>query len=762
MNTLLAHRARIAAALMVGLLWTLVGCAPAPGVEIIRGPTPIPGGDARHSGDLSLGTPSFTLSFALKSEPPWGVAPGGLVDIGIRRQGALQPDFVSLVDFLPNGWQAGSTVTAEPELIRVSADEVRLVTRRSWQGAEFTTEFTVRADIDEVAIETTVHNPTSEVLSDMSSGYALWPDGGYVHGLGDLEGIEEGRRLETNASWSAFYDSNWLLALHADFDDHFLNFARDRLRQYSLQPGETRRFQARLQIGRDGDLSPVLRTLAQAAPEGVASVTGQILASDLSSPEDGVIVVEAITPAGAQRLGWARARAGVFDFQLAAGRYRLSAAAPNHAPSTPVEIILSAGERRSLSFTDLAPPAELVLRVRETDTQQPLDTRIQVLDGPHPAVGFFGQRVWFTELDQQGDLTLALAPGDYLLALSSGGGFSSAPVQTALSLGGDERRELTVLIDELIDPNHRGWYAADLHHHSDVLDGYTPPQFVLQSQLAAGLDFSFLSDHDATVNNAPLAKLSAQRSLPFIAGTELSPSWAHFNAYPIDTEATVTIAVNRSSAAEIFAEARRMGAAIVQINHPFIDYGYFRSRDAGVIPGGFSEAFDVVEISSTYPNEQTIPEVWRLWNAGQRAYFSAGSDAHDVWQEISGAVRTFARVEPPLSVTSYIDAVRRGHSYASAGPLIFPEIPFGSELEVETGTPLQLTFDLASVAGLARVSLIERGQTMDTRELAGISAAQDLSFWVSPEGPTWVSLVVEDVEGHLALSNPWWLTPSNH
>lgn len=81
---------------------------------------------------------------------------------------------------------------------------------------------------------------------------------------------------------------------------------------------------------------------------------------------------------------------------------------------------------------------------------------------------------------------------------------------------------------------------------------------------------------------------------------------------------------------------------------------------------------------------------------------------------------------------------------------------------METGTPLQLTFDLASVAGLARVSLIERGQTMDTRELAGVSAAQDLSFWVTPEGPTWVSLVVEDVEGHLALSNPWWLTPSNH
>lgn len=741
-------------------LWVLSGCTRQPGVTVAIGPTPIPGGDATHGQDISVSNSFFTLSFAAGSEPPWGAAPGGLVDIGLRRAGELQPDFVSLVDFLPNGWQAGSTLVSAPDVVRVSTDEVRVVTRRAWQGAEFVTEFTVYADLEQIAIETTLYNPTKDAMPDLSSGYALWPDGGHLHGLSGFEGMETGARTAGESTWSAFYDEYWLLTLYADFDDHFLNFARDRLRHHTLQPGESRQFSALLQIGADGDLAPVMATLAAGAAEGFAHLSGYIEASDRSKPADGAIMVESITAAGTEPLAWARARDGVFTFQLPAGHYRLVASAPHHADSAAQDIVLSAGEHRELAFLDLAPPAELILRVIEADTQQPLDARVSVVQGPSPAIGFFGQSVWFTELLDQGKLALSLAPGNYTLEISSGGGFTSAPQPLALSLAGGHREDLTVLIDELLDPNHRGWFTADLHHHSDVLDGYTPTEFVLRSQLAAGLDFSFLSDHDATVNNHAMATLSAERALPFIAGTELSPSWAHFNAYPVDTDALVSVPVNRSSAEALFAEARRMGADIVQINHPFIDYGYFRSDEAGVVPGGFSENFDVVEISSTYPNEQTIPAVWAMWNAGQRKYFSAGSDAHDVWQEISGAVRTFAQIESPPSVTAFIEAVRLGHSYASSGPMIFPVSPFGSELNFDKGESVELTFDLVAIAGLARVSLIEQGETVDTLELGGVRALQDLSFSVQPKDTTWFSLVVEDAQGNQALSNPWWLLPN--
>ncbi len=63
-----------------------------------------------------------------------------------------------------------------------------------------------------------------------------------------------------------------------------------------------------------------------------------------------------------------------------------------------------------------------------------------------------------------------------------------------------------------------------MHHHSDVLDGFTPPAEVFRSELAAGLDIAFLSDHDATRNNREMDRLASLCGLPFIAGTELSPS----------------------------------------------------------------------------------------------------------------------------------------------------------------------------------------------------------------------------------------------
>jgi prepilin-type processing-associated H-X9-DG protein len=51
---------------------------------------------------------------------------------------------------------------------------------------------------------------------------------------------------------------------------------------------------------------------------------------------------------------------------------------------------------------------------------------------------------------------------------------------------------------------------------------------------------------------------------------------------------------------EVFAEARRLGAIVVQANHPLIPYGYFANLSAGLVPGGFNPAFDLVEINEAF------------------------------------------------------------------------------------------------------------------------------------------------------------------
>jgi hypothetical protein len=397
------------------------------------------------------------------------------------------------------------------------------------------------------------------------------------------------------------------------------------------------------------------------------------------------------------------------------------------------------------------------VHVRAAGTRAPLDARLSVESGASPLIGYFGKSTFFTDLVGRGDAELRLPPGDYRLRVSAAEGFLTRAAFLNVRLAPGEERSLIAEVDRLADPSAEGWWGGDMHHHSDVLDGFTPPADVLRSQLAAGLDIAFLSDHDATRNNAGMHQLAVARGLPFIAGTELSPSWAHFNAYPLDPDKEIGIDVGRSSVQAIFAEARRLGAKLLQVNHPYINYGYFRSQRENAIPGGYSPEFDLVEVNGGGDNAETVRHAWGLWNAGQRAYLSAGSDAHDVWKEPSGTARMYARIEGPLGVEAFVAALKRGESYATQGPLLFPRERPGTELRVEAGASLALQIEVQSVNGLSSVMLVERGEIRETRMMDGSDQRQRLDVSVTPRADTWYAWVVEDRQGRRAWSNPVWV-----
>jgi hypothetical protein len=57
----------------------------------------------------------------------------------------------------------------------------------------------------------------------------------------------------------------------------------------------------------------------------------------------------------------------------------------------------------------------------------------------------------------------------------------------------------------------------------------------------AGSHLLFFIVHDSLANLAPLRRIAAQRRVPFITAVELSPSWGHFNAYPIAANRTLSL-----------------------------------------------------------------------------------------------------------------------------------------------------------------------------------------------------------------------------
>ncbi|MFM2085855.1 MAG: hypothetical protein RLZZ237_724, partial [Pseudomonadota bacterium] len=387
----------------------------------------------------------------------------------------------------------------------------------------------------------------------------------------------------------------------------------------------------------------------------------------------------------------------------------------------------------------------------------PLDARIVISQGQQPVVQFLGKKTFFTELYRKGKADVSLAPGAYIFTVSSGGGFLNESVQLPVQVHAGVQQRAEVVLKPFAEPATRRWFAADLHHHADQAEAVTPPADLARAQLAAGLDLLFVSDHDTMINLPELATIAGRRKLPFIGSMELSASWAHFNAYPLKAGQKLAIDMSTATVEQIFAEARRLGATTIQVNHPFIPYGYFASLDAKLAPGGFNGDFNVVEINAATPGDdvKVLQKLWQYWNEGKPYYLSGGTDVHDVWNDVSGRVRTFAQVEGQLTPASYSAAVKAGHSYVSAGPLIYPDTVFGTRLAKR---PATLGFDLQALAGIKKVELIGGGVVAASLSFDDFPRTRRVDF-MPTDNAAWYALIVEDRDGHKAYSNPVWIGP---
>jgi hypothetical protein len=721
-------------------------------VRVIHGPTPIPGGDARAAGDLTVVNDHLAFALAVQSPPPYGVPRGALVDLAPVKAGQIGHDTVVFADFIPNDWSAWPNRHQQVTVVRDTPQQAVVETVRDWGAVTVTTRYTLDADADRIHVETTMANGGATALTGLRSGMTLWPSAGYLFGVPGLEG--NGPAKAALADRVVAYDADWAVALHAPYLDNTDNESRDLYQAHSLAPGETRRFDAWLQVTPSGDLAPIVADEIARRHLPFGTLSGTVTGSDGRPVAQPVVVIAQ----GGRAYGWTLGDAqGHYRIALPAGAYTAYASARGYSETVPAPVALAAGGVVSRDFAGLQPPGTLHVQVSRAGGGAPLDGRIAIAQGQKPLVEFLGRQVFFTDLDRRGQADLTLAPGGYSFTVSWGKDVLAAPRTVAATVVSGQAGTLAVPIDVRFDPAARGWYAADLHHHADQAEAVTPAPDLARSQLAAGLDLLFVSDHDSLANHAKLQAIADRRGMAFLPGIEISTSWAHFNAYPIRAGEHFGIDTSDTDVHAVFAEARRMGAEVVQVNHPFIPYGYLTSLHDGVAPGGWDPGFDLLEINSHVPADdaKVLKAAWTYWNAGQRYYLSAGTDVHDVWNDLSGRVRAFAHPNGPLSALRYARALKAGHGYVTYGPLVYPDHMFGDTLRVASGGPFTLGFALQAVAGLKRVSLISRGEVVRTVDLTGPETHVD--FPLTAHGPTWYALIVEDAGGQRAYTDPIWI-----
>ena len=728
-------------------------------VSVEIGPTTIPRGDAQGPRDITVNNGVFVVAFAVDTAAPWGHARGGIVDIAVIKDGEISFDIASLADFMPNRWSSWPTTYQDVSIETQTAAEVVIKSVRDWGEVELVSTFRIREGVSKIHIITTMSNAGDSSLGGLYTGYVLWPDGGSLIGSPGMSVHLYNVKEDALTRWSASYDEDWALGLHVSAAEYSSYGGRDRYLQHDLQPGQTRSFEAWLQIEDSGSLAPLVRTEIDLLQLESGRISGRVMSTDGEPVNKPAVVVNK----NGKPYAWTIGNDGAYEFDLPVGEYDIYATARGYSQGAPKNLIVSKDSDTRIDFDDTMPPGTIHIQVADDTSGMPLDARISIESGLKPVIGFFGKDVLFTELDPVGELRESFPPGIYVLKVSAGGGFTSTPQLLEVEIEPGQTNAVEVDINIAAQPSRHGWYGADLHHHSDVLDGFTEAEFVMRSELASGVDLTFLSDHDSVVNNAEMHSLSHARGLQFIAGTEMSPSWAHFNAYPLDDGKAIDIVTSEATATEIFDAARRMGADIVEVNHPYSNYGYFETEESGSIPGGFDEGFDLVEIepwiSDGYQarNDKTLQRVWQLWNDGHRAYLAAGSDVHDVWRQESGSARTYVHVDGELTVASFIENLKAGHSYASQGPLVYPEVLFGTEISHSAGDALALNYSVQAVSGLKSVTLIGRGIEIDETVFDGVDTVVPVEFSVSPASSGWYSLIIEDMHGKFAYTNPVWV-----
>ena len=723
-------------------------------VSVTRGPTAIPDGEAGHAEDLTIANDHLAFSLAVESLPPWGVPRGTLVDLAAVKDGEMDLDRVAFADFIPDNWSAWPNDGKQVTVVEQSPERAVIEVARNFADAMVTTTYTLEKGSDRVHLVTEFDNRGDDPLAAIRSGYTLWPDTGYLFGVPGLGDAEETEASDALTDRMVAYDRVWAFALHAPYFDRISYQGQDMYLEHSLAPGETRRFEGWLQVVPSGDLAAVVANEIERKGLPSGRVHGQVEGADGQSPPDALVMIER---EGAP-YAWTLAEGGEYSLSLPVGEYRAYATAQGHSNSDTVDLDVTEGGDQTLDFDGLKGPGTLELSIKEAGSGVARDARLTLLEGQEPPVEFLGKKTFFTELDPAGHASLALAPGDYRFAINAGAGFTASQQSLEVSLASGETKQQDVSIDRLVEPNDENWYGADLHHHANILEGTTPPEVVVRAQLATDLDLTFVSDHDATTNHARFKQLSDARGVPFIASIEVSPSWGHLNPFPIDLEGELKVDPGTAPVQDVLAEARRLGAQVIPMNHPYNAYGYLRNLADGKVPGGFSPGFDLLELNAAVDNAETIAAAHRLWDQGTEVYFTAGTDTHDAWNDLTGRIRMMARVPGELTPDAFARALKAGHGYATEGPLLFPQDHgFGERLRlVEEGVG-SWTVRAFAVDGLKEARLVgAEGEVVERRSLEGQNDTR-LTFDVPGEQTTWVALEVEDVDGDTAWSNPLWI-----
>ena len=397
------------------------------------------------------------------------------------------------------------------------------------------------------------------------------------------------------------------------------------------------------------------------------------------------------------------------------------------------------GEIGVLAWNWGEPTARVQIRTRTSGSGAPAPARVHVTDRDgHPALPDSGQ-VWF---DGQNGMVYTYSPGVLTVEVPVGdvrataaAGFGAAAVSGSAKAAAGQPAAIDLQITPIWDAKAAGWYSGDHHFHLNYGGPYTlaPDHLVLMMQ-GEDLDVGtpLMANLHTRVNDLEWFNWSRVASgVPLIAfGQEIrphflghmglvgisSPYWPWYwgpgyPAYGRD---------DRPNAAAL-THSRQQGGVNAYV-HPVMRPGPFpgggkppSGLPLGLVPDAVLGDLDTLEVACLWSDEMGSADAWyRLLNIGAAIAPSAGTDVMtDFYRTMAvGTTRVYVKPEGPLTMNSYLAALRAGRSFVSTGPLLqftAQGVSPGGVIDARGGSEIGWELTAASPVAFETVEVLVNG-----------------------------------------------------
>lgn len=271
------------------------------------------------------------------------------------------------------------------------------------------------------------------------------------------------------------------------------------------------------------------------------------------------------------------------------------------------------------------------------------------------------------------DLTLSKA-GNYDVSIYKGPEYENFIFQ--VSVAADQTADISINLKRIYNMPAQGWYSGDTHSHTTYSDGHNTTAEMAQADVALGLNFAVLTDHNSVSGNSEFISAGQEYSnkpdafLP-IAGDEVTTHGTpagnmtgagHFNVWEPNSSIDLNPTVNLSAAdgrttdaslvysLNAIADNMKTNGALSVINHPNADLAV----SALGAPGGMS--FVRTDIDWTQSDVKDLIskfDATEIWNGGNGFMTNYSTQA--------GSIYTMdADVSDPAT-SRYIDIVEGKH-----------------------------------------------------------------------------------------------------